>query len=85
MDEAVGDMNVGSGREGLPDALRGDDVGRGGKGERERGPPGEERGDDNKAKASRVPDADGVRLRLGSDFSAKDSGSLVVVLGGDSG
>lgn len=51
--------------------FRGDDVGRAGKGDLERGPPGEERGEDNRVNASRIPLAEGVRVRLGMDLSKR--------------
>lgn len=54
--------------------FRGDDVGRAGKGDLERGPPGEERGEDNKVNASRMPLAEGVRVRLGMDLSRRGLG-----------
>jgi len=55
--------------------FRGDDVGRVGKGDLERGPPGEERGEDNRVNASRIPLAEGVRVRLGMDLSKKGLGT----------
>jgi len=51
--------------------LRGEDVGRAGKGDLERGPRGEERGEDNKDNASRMPPAEGTRVRLGTDLSRR--------------
>ena len=55
--------------------FRGDDVGRAGKGDLERGPPGDERGEDSKVNASRIPLAEGVRVRLGMDLSRRGLGT----------
>ncbi len=55
--------------------LRGEDVGRAGNGDLERGPRGEERGDDNKDNASRMPPAEGARVRLGTDLSRRGLGA----------